>query len=106
MRKYFQRLERCRHRRGSGAGCTSSGSIRRATGSVAGCQTEKAIPKEALSDTDLVQVIAKSALEALDGLGRAHRPRQVGISFPARSQRLAPGGGQRHGAALSAAGDQ
>jgi choline dehydrogenase-like flavoprotein len=70
MRKYFQRLERCRHRAQIYRWLSKIGINPTRHGFGGWLQTEKAIPKEALSDTDLVQVIAKSALEALDEIGQ------------------------------------
>jgi choline dehydrogenase len=70
MRKYFQRMEDCRHRPWIYRGLAKLGINPTRHGFGGWLQTEKAIPKEALGDEDLVQVIGKSAVEALDEVGQ------------------------------------
>jgi choline dehydrogenase len=70
MRKYFQRMEDCRHRLWIYRWLAKLGINPTRHGFGGWLQTEKAIPKAALGDEDLVQVIGKSAVEALDEVGQ------------------------------------
>lgn len=70
MRKYFQQLERCRHRLSIYRWLAKLGINPSRHGFDGWLQTEKAIPKEALGDKDLVEVIGDSAVEALEEVGQ------------------------------------
>ena len=70
MRKYFQSLENCHHRLGIYRSLAMFGINPTRHGFGGWLTTEKAIPKEALRDKDLVQVIAKSAIETLAEVGQ------------------------------------
>jgi len=70
MRSYFQRLENCHHRLASYRWLAKIGVDPTRHGFNGWLRTEKAIPKEVVGDEALVQVIAKSAIEALDEVGQ------------------------------------
>lgn len=70
MRKYFERLENCHHRLWYYRWLAMLGINLTRHGFNGWLQTEKSIPKEALGDTDLIQVIAKSAIAALAEIGQ------------------------------------
>ncbi len=69
MRKYFQKLERCRHRPGICRWLAKLGINPSRHGFDGWLQTEKAVPKEVLGSKKLVEVIGESAAEALEGVG-------------------------------------
>ena len=70
MRKYFERMEDCRHRLWIYRWMAKLGINPTRHGFGGWLQTEKAIPKEAFGDEDLVQIIGKSAVEALEEVGQ------------------------------------
>ena len=75
MRRYFERMENCRHRPLDRA-LAKVGINPSRHGFDGWLQTEKSIPKEALGDTDLLHTLAASAFKAFSEIG--HPLEEVG----------------------------
>ena len=102
MRRYFQRLENCRHRWPYRLLYRLTGVNPTRHGFGGWLSVEKAIPKRALYDHDLVTIVSKAAWDASWEARRMVEARHLVLPVAGRSQRLAAGQEERHRRALRA----